>query len=100
MTYTSKELAALQVDTRVLAFRRWRRARKISQGDCERLIGLGRGSITRIEVGRGRPRNLTLVVLERLMGEWHEGLRFPKRKRGRRVGWKRAQPVAAVEARQ
>lgn len=87
MTYSTNELRELGIGESVVAWRRWRRAMRLTQRDAARLAGLCFDTLCRIELGHNRPRESTLGKLEALRLQWErEGRpRCPER-RGRKPG--------------
>ena len=83
MPYCTKELIARGVPPNRVAFRAWRRARRLTLIDCAILTHVSDDAIRRFELGQTRyVHHRVRLGLERLMTTW-DGRR-PKRVIGRR----------------
>lgn len=88
MTYASCELRERGVSEEIIAWRRWRRAMHLTQGEAAAMANVHERTLLCLELGLTHPRAATLEKLRRLMARWMTPLaerrgRYQRDARGR-----------------
>lgn len=92
-TYTSTDLIRAGVDTRMVAFRLWRRARGLSLIEAGMLCGVNHHTLAHLEIGKRNAQHRHLCAIRDLMERYKPEDRPVRpwlKKRGRKP---RAQPT-------